>query len=98
MARIKRRQPKRYNAFKKDYCEACLSTDRLSVDHVKTLGSGGKDVPTNLMTLCFSCHHIKGSQGISYMVKNYPRYKEWLVKNNWYFCELMKRWASDFAS
>jgi len=94
----KRRQPNRYNAHKKDKCEACSSTNALQVDHVKTLGSGGKDVPENLMTLCWACHSLKGSQGISYMVKRYPAYERWLLANNWYYCELMKRWVNSFGS
>jgi len=41
---------------RKDYCEYCVSNWNLQVHHVKSKGSGGGDVPENLITLCAKCH------------------------------------------
>lgn len=83
-----KRKPKDYNKFKEEYCVICGHSGKyfqLDVDHVKTLASGGKDEPFNLMTLCRICHIEKGSKPISEMANKYPNYRQWLLKNNWYF-------------
>jgi len=37
-------------------CVMCQSIELLEVHHVKTKLDGGSDMPSNLVTLCYSCH------------------------------------------
>jgi len=43
-------------AARKDRCQVCGSTWELQVHHIKSRGSGGGDVPENLICLCVECH------------------------------------------
>lgn len=92
-----RRNPDHYNKFKKLRCEVCgnsaTSFNPLDVDHVKTIGSGGKDESCNLMTLCRSHHIEKGRIGLSGMANKYPIYKQWLLSNGWEIEELRGKWV-----
>lgn len=38
------------------YCELCGSSFNLETHHIKSKGSGGDDVPENLVCLCAVCH------------------------------------------
>lgn len=38
-------------------CEYCGSRFNLQVHHIKSRGSGGHDVPENLILLCYVCHN-----------------------------------------
>jgi 5-methylcytosine-specific restriction endonuclease McrA len=82
------RRTKDYTQFKEKYCVVCGhdgSFYPLDCDHVKTLGSGSKNEPFNIMTLCRKHHQEKGQKGINYMAKNYVNYMNWLLKNKWEF-------------
>jgi len=84
-----------YNQYKASNCVACGhngSIYPLDIDHVKTRGSGGGNEPFNCMTLCRKCHTLKGAKGISWMANNFLNYKQWLIENNWEYCQLMRRW------
>lgn len=37
-------------------CLDCKSTDRVEVHHIQAREHGGGDDPSNLKTLCFTCH------------------------------------------
>lgn len=42
---------------RRDYCEYCGGHFNLQVHHWQhTRGAGGNDEPSNLVTLCMSCH------------------------------------------
>lgn len=78
------RNPKFYNQFKKDQCLVgidCLGP--LDVDHVRTLGAGGLDTESNLMTLCRKHHVEKGMKGIDHMANKYENYLIWLRDYGW---------------
>jgi 5-methylcytosine-specific restriction endonuclease McrA len=93
-----KRNPKVYNKFKTEHCEVCMvheSQRQLCIDHVKTFGSGGKDVSGNCMTLCMECHTEKGKIGTSGMVDKYPQYKQWLISHGWIQRELDEKWVLD---
>ena len=93
---MKRRKPHVYNKFKKPSCEACGHRGDfypLTIDHTKTLGSGGVDESWNCCTLCLKCHGLKGSRGIDFMASKFPLYKEWLLANKWEFNDFLGRWV-----
>lgn len=90
---------KLYNQHLKNYCEVCgvagSDFNPLDIDHVKTLGSGGTDNDYNCMTLCRAHHTEKGLLAIGGMAAKYPRYLRWLLDNDWYVCELTKKWRHE---
>ncbi len=47
---------KAIEAARKPFCEVCRKCNRTTVHHIKTVGSGGDDVPENLISLCVVCH------------------------------------------
>lgn len=80
----------------KDHCEACLHNGSfyiLTPDHIKTLGSGGSDDWTNILTLCLNCHGFKGSQGLSALVERFPRVREALVSRGWEYDHFRAKWV-----
>lgn len=54
-------------------CGATSSDDKLEVDHIKPIASGGKSVPDNLQTLCCGCNLGKGTKGMGVVVGCKPR-------------------------
>jgi len=65
MASVMLPKPKRLRdkraieAARKPYCELCGRADMgLQVHHVVSRGSGGPDMPENLITFCASCHTL----------------------------------------
>ena len=57
-------------------------------DHITTRGSGARNTVfyaekelCNIMPLCRNHHQIKHSQGVSHMIKTYPKYKYWLEEH-----------------
>lgn len=89
---------KAYNKFKLSECVACNhdgSFYPLDVDHIKTRGSGGKDVKENCMTLCRRCHTIKGAKGVKFMAENYSGVRSFLLDNGWYLCKTRDKWVRD---
>ena len=97
-----KRNPQKYNKFKESFCVACGHNGSfypLDVDHVITFKSHPELAYTkgNLMTLCRKCHTLKGQKGTDYMANKFPSVKEWLIKNNWYKCELTNKWRLDLT-
>ena len=59
----------------------------VDLDHCSTVGSGAGDTIiydgeelNNLCPLCRKHHTIKHAKGFSHMIKMYPRYLMWLMK------------------
>lgn len=56
------RSTKTIERMKKEYCEYCYRYTRLDgqnighVHHIKSKGSGGDDIESNLIYLCYECH------------------------------------------
>jgi len=48
--------PKAIAAVRKSWCEKCGRRAYKIPHHIKTVGSGGDDVPANLIQLCEECH------------------------------------------
>lgn len=43
---------------KKGKCEICGKTGQTEKHHIKTKGSGGDDLPQNLIEVCRKCHRL----------------------------------------
>lgn len=43
-------------------CRRCLSTSKLTIDHIKPISRGGTNIPENLQILCGSCNSTKGAR------------------------------------
>lgn len=70
------------------------SYDPIVVHHVISEGSGGPDLPWNLLPIRNSLHtpviHVLG---ISRMARRYPKFKKWLLFHNWEYNEIHDEWA-----
>lgn len=44
------------------FCSVCLTTERLTADHVVPLSKGGTNDPSNLRTLCVWCNSRRGNR------------------------------------
>mgnify|MGYP001570931005 CR=1 FL=1 len=64
----------------REVCVVCLKTP-VDLDHITTVGAGGGDTYSNLMPLCRLDHSTRHSKGIKHMIEKYPRYKDWLIRN-----------------
>lgn len=55
-------------------CLKCKCTDyfQLTIDHIVPLSEGGKNIPSNMQTLCQVCNQYKGNQTIDYRTILYP--------------------------
>ncbi|WP_295272188.1 HNH endonuclease signature motif containing protein [Veillonella sp.] len=49
--------------MRKPFCELCRKRTNIEPHHVNTVGSGGGDIPINLIQLCSECH-IKAHSGL----------------------------------
>jgi 5-methylcytosine-specific restriction endonuclease McrA len=43
-------------------CEKCGQKRKLQIDHIKEVKKGGRNIGSNLVALCGSCHYEKFSQ------------------------------------
>lgn len=43
-------------------CVKCSSKENLTIDHIKPVSKGGRDLISNLQVLCKSCNSIKGTK------------------------------------
>lgn len=65
-------------ARKIQWCEVCGSRQYLEVHHIKTRGSGGDDVPDNLIRLCWICHRKAHDGNLSkFFLKERARRREY---------------------
>ena len=78
------RDPKAIKTARAIHCLVCGSPWNLAVHHIKSKGSGGGDVPDNLITICGNCHGMAHSGEISKdrlrsVLANYRRILEGLL-------------------
>lgn len=76
-------------------CIACGSDDNIQVHHIKTKGTGGGDVPSNLLVVCFACHRAIHDQGNRFY-KTKPHLMEYLAKMGWLWLEKRLIHKDDF--
>jgi len=60
--------------------------------HIKSRGSGGPNEAWNLMPLCFKCHELIHKKGTNFMANKSMGVKDFLQKNEWFYCEIAKKW------
>ena len=66
----------------------------VDMDHIWTRKAFPEfiDCDWNKMPVCRKHHNLRHAQGVSFMAKTYPEYKAWLLKNNWYYDDIIMRW------
>lgn len=47
-------------------CAQCKSRDNLTIDHIKPLSQGGRNIKSNMQPLCYWCNQSKGSKVADY--------------------------------
>lgn len=82
------------NNFHSKRCVVCNKYGA-DPDHVLTKKRGGPDLPHNICPLCRHHHQEKGNKGISHMAGKYIFYRNWLISNGWYYCEVRMKWVND---
>lgn len=72
----------------------CIICGYYGVDlhHVKTRGAGGTDEDYNLVPLCHAHHVEVDHQGDYRMGLKYPSYQKWLIKNDWKYNPITKKY------
>lgn len=82
-------------------CVACgLNKENMvTYHHIHTQKSRPdlRNNPFNLISVCQRHHNDFHSKGTDYMANKFPSVKEWLIKNNWYKCELTNKWRLDLT-
>lgn len=60
-------------------CCACGGNNQVAAHHLKTVGSGGDDVVSNLIPLCFRCHELIHHIGEYAMRIKYPELDKFII-------------------
>lgn len=80
-----------FNMKKEDRC--LISGDRNpDLHHVKSKGSGGPDEHWNLCPLSRKYHTEIHAIGLSTFAEKYPKFRNWLIANNWEYNPLLNKW------
>lgn len=66
-------------------CIVCNGLGSTVGHHIKSKGSGGDDVESNLMPLCARHHHEIHSIGLTEFSEKYNSVVHWLVAHSWEF-------------
>jgi hypothetical protein len=77
--------------------ESCVSCGRFGegftcYHHLISRGAGGVDEAFNMISTCLGCHNMYHQKGLVFMAEKFPSVKNWLLKHNWYLCELTGKW------
>jgi len=73
-------------------CVVCGNTHDTVGHHEKSKGSGGDDIPENVMALCHTHHMERHQFGQVFMANKYTEFKMWLDSNGWVFCAFNKKY------
>lgn len=74
-------------------CVACNKPPPNHAHHLFSKGSGGDDVASNIISLCFSDHREIHDHGLTAMADKYPSVRYWLELAGWEYCETRKKWT-----
>lgn len=74
-------------------CIACYKEGRNDAHHVKTKGSGGDDVPENLLSLCRTDHQKIHKIGLTKFAKLNSSVYTWLTLAGWVYENNRKKWV-----
>lgn len=64
------------------YCGCELEYERMAVDHVKSLASGGADEMENMLPACRSCNHYKGASTLETFRRNAEKFPATLHRDS----------------
>ncbi len=73
-------------------CHVCGGHANNAGHHLRTKGSGGSDVLSNLITLCFSHHREIHDFGMITFMNAYPHVKKSIMDMGWEQDETTKKW------
>lgn len=76
---------------KQQPCTVCLRFES-DPHHLISRGAGGHDFDWNLMPLCRECHTAIHKAGLTTYAHKYAQVRDWLIKHNWEFNELLNKW------
>jgi len=76
----------------------CLHCNRVPSHphHVRSVGSGGGDILSNLMPLCTEAHTRIHMTGMCAAANKYPKIKRWLIDMGWTYDAILLRWNAPF--
>jgi hypothetical protein len=63
--------------------------------HIKSVGSGGHDIETNVIPLCRKHHTEVHAIGLNRFSNKYAKIAVWLSKNGWSFNPSNNKWSFD---
>lgn len=86
------RDQKLAETFRKMRCSVCGVSNGVVGHHIKTIGSGGKDVVENMMALCFLHHHQVHNMGLTTFIRRYPHLIPHLQEKGWELDEYSNKW------
>ena len=69
--------------LKRSPCIACHASGISDIHHVKSRGSGGKDLYWNMIPLCRFCHSLWHQGGYTRFFKKYPHVLGYLLDLGW---------------
>ncbi len=78
--------------MKEGNCAICGEWGDLEPDHIKTRGSGGPDIESNIWYLHRNCHTKKHAKGLRWVIENYPHTEKLLLSKGWKLSYLQGRW------
>lgn len=64
-------------------CCCCGARDNIDPSHIRSVGSGGGDLPHNVKPLCRSCHIQWHQYGAVEMTERNPKLKQYLESKGW---------------
>jgi hypothetical protein len=76
----------------KDRCVLPTCSD---AHHVKSVGSGGHDLETNVIPLCRKHHTEIHAIGLNRFSEKYAKVSVWLSRNGWSYNSNCNRWTRD---
>lgn len=97
--RVRISNPALINEVRKQPCvltgEYGTPQDPIVVHHLLTIKSGnGHDLEWNLLPIRFRLHTpVIHQLGLTRTIEIFPPLKAWLLKHNWEFCEVKKKWT-----
>ena len=77
--------------YRSMFCEICGNKTNVCGHHIKSKGSGGPDLPHNLIPLCVKHHEEIHKKGINSFAEKYVEFKDFLESSGWEFFN--KKWT-----
>jgi hypothetical protein len=75
--------PELIAAIKQMPCCCCGARQNVDPSHIRSVGSGGGDLPHNVKPLCRSCHIQWHQYGAVEMISRNPQLKQYIENLGW---------------